>query len=827
MMELVPALFKKRRGNNQYSVIITGCNVERSIDKLMKSLIGQSLDFGRNIFLIFVDDDSTDKTSDKMRAWVQKYPANILFLSKSSLGDDPRNLGLEHVKTPWVTFIRGQDFISRDYFFKIDQLLDKTKIRQASLINCNSVLYTENSKRFKKFSEDNLLHTRAGVATLPSVNSIFFKMEFIQKHELKFRKDLDTREMNFLGTYLFYVDESDIHISPESIYYLRKKKQGGKVEISNQKISKITGHCDLINFYKGSDKQLPPYMQQMIFLDLANYINNAMKSLQSLELDEQQKGSVEKGIEEILKFISVETIRNYRSSALNEVELMGLLGRYKGVTFNSIEIIADDYDFIEESIKVIHHCYFDEIVTFEVNGISRSANYSKVVTSNFNGRLLYQQKIYWLKLKSKETLRVFVNDKSTKIRFGDNYFFKLECDLVVKKLTENEIKPQNSIYKDCWIFMDREDQADDNAEHLYRYIKSIQNFIPIFYAIKKSSHDWHRLKSEGFNLVDIQSKLFNKLFRESSMFISSHIHNDVLNLMKKNLRRNRQYVFLQHGVIGTDLSKWLNKKKINCFITSTFKEYESIAGDRSPYIFGKKEVRILGLPRHDQLIKNFQNKTSKTILIMPTWRSYLNLEGSRDSFDQFRRSEYYLRWQSLLSSEGLKKLIEKNGYEIIFFPHANIQKYAGVFEVPAHIKLATHFNNRIQDFLLKANLLITDYSSVAFEMGIQRKEVVYYQFDRAQFFSGTHTSQQGYFDFDKDGFGPICFSDSDVLSAVGDFLSRDGKVGPEYIKRMGRTFAYFDGKNCERVYRHLLSMSNAFGNHQTPKTHLPIKKEQL
>jgi hypothetical protein len=58
--------------------------------------------------------------------------------------------------------------------------------------------------------------------------------------------------------------------------------------------------------------------------------------------------------------------------------------------------------------------------------------------------------------------------------------------------------------------------------------------------------------------------------------------------------------FLQHGIITQDLSRWLNKKQLDLFVTSCRREYDSIVeGD---YKFTPREVVLTGLPRHDTLL---------------------------------------------------------------------------------------------------------------------------------------------------------------------------------------------------------------------------------
>lgn len=52
------------------------------------------------------------------------------------------------------------------------------------------------------------------------------------------------------------------------------------------------------------------------------------------------------------------------------------------------------------------------------------------------------------------------------------------------------------------IFIDRIKSADDNAEHLYRYVSQTEYMNnKIFFILSEKSPDWNRLKDEGFNLL--------------------------------------------------------------------------------------------------------------------------------------------------------------------------------------------------------------------------------------------------------------------------------------------------------------------------------------
>ena len=69
----------------------------------------------------------------------------------------------------------------------------------------------------------------------------------------------------------------------------------------------------------------------------------------------------------------------------------------------------------------------------------------------------------------------------------------------------------------------------------------------------------------------------------------------------------------------------------------------------------------------------------------------------------------------------------------------------------------------LQPLFAKTALLVTDYSSVAFEIAYIEKPVIYYQFDAEQFYGGGHLGFGGYFDFARDGFGPVCETEDDPV----------------------------------------------------------------
>jgi len=105
---------------------------------------------------------------------------------------------------------------------------------------------------------------------------------------------------------------------------------------------------------------------------------------------------------------------------------------------------------------------------------------------------------------------------------------------------------------------------------------------------------------------------------------------------------------------------------------------------------------------------------------------------------------------------------------------------------------------------------VTDYSSVAFECAYLDRPIVYFQFDRDEFFAGNHTYTRGYFDYREHGFGPVAETEDQVLDAIQQAL--EGREDPIYAQRRESFFAFRDGRCCERVYNEILKILPGTGD---------------
>lgn len=266
--------------------------------------------------------------------------------------------------------------------------------------------------------------------------------------------------------------------------------------------------------------------------------------------------------------------------------------------------------------------------------------------------------------------------------------------------------------------------------------------------------------------------------------------------------------FLQHGVLKDDQSAWLNGKHIDVFVTSTTGEHESICGDGTRYVYTRKEAQLTGLPRFDKLLEagaRFPPTKRDLILVAPTWRSWLapgKVVGSQRRIfaPGFADSEFARQWRAVLSSEELAEVAGRAGLRVASLLHPNLQPVRDELNLPAHVEILSFVGTDVRELFARSRVLVTDYSSMAFNAAYIERPVVYFQFDHEAMFSGAHLGRRGYFDYERDGFGPVTFDADAAIRAMCEIVERGPEPAPEYCRRIGEAFPNRDGRCCERVY---------------------------
>ncbi|ECP0648674.1 capsular biosynthesis protein, partial [Campylobacter jejuni] len=666
------------------------------------------------------------------------------------------------------------DFLNRDYFYEVDKFLMKYKNDDICMISCNIIFYYEKYHTYRdnhslnyKYKNNNTLLENNNLNNFIqlSVASCLLKISLIQ--DLFFDEKLkpNFEDARFINEYLLQnIDKNSIFLKNARYFYRKRKEQNstldGKSKIKDYyTVVPKLGYLKLLQDIKGV---IPTFIQNVVLYDLFWQIKVLINNPEKLIiLNSNEKETFKKLLFFNFELIASENIVSFNIEAYDFFYKKGILSYFKNEDLNQNLAFIESID--DKNDEILIKYYFSGINherKILLNGKNAIIKHSKIRQYDLLDKVFLYEKRLWIKIdKSSKILDIFINSQKLKIVFNSSFIDDL--DLVLKAL--NKQKKQRAKNANLWIFADMASKADDNAEHLYRYVMNNHPKQKIVFALRKDSCDYLRLKKEGFNLVDPRSLHFKYLLYKASKVISSHIDKYIFNAFGGDTLKTKDFVFLQHGVTKDDISSWVNKRKIDIFITSTKAEYDSITGNFNHYKFSTKEVVLTGLARWDALIKNNVLNT-KQILIMPTWREYLSGKiqkyGVRTKNPDFTKSLYFQKWQEFLCSKELENLAKKYGYSVVFIPHPQVRIYLDDFNLPSYI--ITSYKTSMQELFCKSSLMITDYSSVAFEMAILNKPVLYYQFDKDEFFA-KHSYTQGYFNYEKDGFGTVVLDIDNLL----------------------------------------------------------------
>lgn len=352
--------------------------------------------------------------------------------------------------------------------------------------------------------------------------------------------------------------------------------------------------------------------------------------------------------------------------------------------------------------------------------------------------------------------------------------------------------------KNVWLISERGCEARDNGFVFFEYLKKNYKYLNVKYVIDPNSKDFYKFNKYPNSTVIFGSFEHYKSLCKSSTLVSTHIMGYTpfmgffVTLDRKfRIFRYRKQIFLQHG-ITKDYLPGLMKGAINVdlFCCGAKPEYDYILAN---FGHSKQIVKYTGLCRYDNL-NNFKSK--RQILVMPTWRMY---ERGKD----FITTKYYHYWSSFLKSDQLHNYLEKFGYELVFYPHYEIQKYINSFlslDLNPCVKIAD-FNYDVQTLLKESCMLITDYSSVYFDIAYMRKPIIFYQFDEEEFRRKHY--QRGY--LREENLGYKCITQEKLFEILYELLENGMTQDNKYIEYADKFFEMRDDKNCQRVYEAIVN----------------------
>ena len=368
-----------------------------------------------------------------------------------------------------------------------------------------------------------------------------------------------------------------------------------------------------------------------------------------------------------------------------------------------------------------------------------------------------------------------------------------------QRLEKARTAAKNSKYKDVILMYEKNCMRyEESASVLYEKLIDA-GYNNVYYIVDKSIPAVQKLDEKyKRNLIDKDSDEHLECFFACNKFISSETidHGLQLRIADKHVQdkytgKGLSYVFLQHGVmymvsLNSKLRTGFRKKtgyKLHRTVVSSELEarhFIDMAG------MGYEDLYVTGLAKFD---KCYRHEGADKIVIMPTWRRW----ETNQAKEEVKSTGYYKMIETMYNS-----VPDDKKDKVVILPHPlMIERFAeDESELGRHILITDSYDEVLKD----CSLLITDYSSIAYDAYYRGANVAFYWKDLDECME--HYGEEARLMLNNENvFGPVCMNGKELEKAVVDrYLSDQRK---EDLEKYRKIVEFHDGRNSERIIEHL------------------------
>lgn len=356
-----------------------------------------------------------------------------------------------------------------------------------------------------------------------------------------------------------------------------------------------------------------------------------------------------------------------------------------------------------------------------------------------------------------------------------------------------------------WLFLDKIYKGGDSSEYIYKYAQKQPDGIKKYYLLDETAADYARMRKEGYRPLKRGTLKHHLIFLNSDLVIASNstvfAFNDFTFDRSLAIRGDThfQVACVQHGMSVQKIAIAQQRLRDNTRLYFCASKYEIENLEKPVYDYvGYDALKLTGVPRYDGLV----DRKQKILLISPTWRMNSALpisksEGfARDYNPNFKETNYYKVYNSLINDPRLLEAARQHGYRIQYVLHPIISPQAEDFTKNDLVEIIPSIGNMsYEKIFCEAALMVSDYSGVQFDFAYMRKPVVYlHHNDIPQHY------EEGTFHYDTMSFGEICHTNEELIDVLIQYMERDCEMPEFYRRRADDFFAFSDHDNCARIY---------------------------
>lgn len=358
------------------------------------------------------------------------------------------------------------------------------------------------------------------------------------------------------------------------------------------------------------------------------------------------------------------------------------------------------------------------------------------------------------------------------------------------------------------IFYDRGYRAQDNAEHLCRWVMKNHPEIKTGYILNSNSYDWKRLEKEGFHLIDGLCKVVTHRELLKCDYACSSIFNEGIWLDFSGCHCKR--IFLNHGLFLVPINYIKAEcNNVDLFIATNKIEYFNLL---DPFHkLTPEQVALCGQPRQDNLVRQQLAPHKENTILIQFWQR--PGDWCKNDNKKFLESIFYKKTCELLTNKKLLYLCKKNDLKLVFKMHP-IQydwlKYYKKYE--SDFVEISDITKPFEPEFIKSKFIITDISSNAYEMAKINKPCIYFEPDAKDLFSWrAQRNGKIEFDLDHNSIGPVIYDSVDKLvDEIETLIHNNYKLAQIYLDRRNSQLAFLNNMdNCSRCFNAILNVNKS------------------
>ncbi|NJE44972.1 CDP-glycerol glycerophosphotransferase family protein [Massilimicrobiota sp. SW1139] len=334
------------------------------------------------------------------------------------------------------------------------------------------------------------------------------------------------------------------------------------------------------------------------------------------------------------------------------------------------------------------------------------------------------------------------------------------------------------------------------------YEKLIDKGYRNAYFILDKNYDGKKDIQEKYkgNIIDKYSFRHYLYFFKSQTFLGSEalvhaleLRNMNKHVLKKLNSTTNNYVFLQHGVmymisLDSESRTFFKPRSVNqlgkyrVVVSSDLeaKHFIELGG------YDESQVIVCGLPKFD---KSYMDQSADKIVIMPTWRPWEYNEASVD----FKETKYYQMILRIFDA-----IPQKYDDKIVILPHPLFVEAA----INSDFKLKKYmvFDCKYDTILRDTKVLITDYSSIAYDAFYRGCRVIFYweELDYCLEQYGRNTKLMLN---EENVYGDVCYCKEDLIKCFEN--NYNNPQDSIYKDRYQKIVEFHDNQNTERLIQSL------------------------